>query len=245
MKKRIWELDAFRGLCILGVVAVHLIFDLVDLYGIVKWDYPGWFSFIKDWGGIVFLLLSGICATLGRHSLRRGIIVFACGMVCTAVTYYMTKLDFDSSIIIYFGVLHCLGICMILWATYKNMPWWALLLHGLLLAALGLYLDKLLTDHVLSTTDRWLMPLGLYWRGFESSDYFPLLPHLGFFLMGGALGKTLYKNKTSLLPKVNEKNILVRSLCFCGRQSLWIYLLHQPILSGICYLITQSSNSGG
>lgn len=245
MKKRIWELDAFRGLCILGVVAVHLIFDLVDLYGIVKWNYPAWFAFIKDWGGILFILLSGICATLGRHSVRRGLIVFACGMICTAVTYYMTRIGFDSYIIIYFGVLHCLGICMILWATYKNMPWWALLVHGLALAALGLYLDKLLTSHVLSTTDHWLMPLGLYWRGFGSSDYFPLLPHLGFFLIGAAIGKTLYKNKTTLLPKVKEKNPIIRALCFCGRQSLWIYLLHQPLLNGICYLITQSSNSGG
>lgn len=244
MKKRIWELDALRGLCILGVVAVHLIYDLVDLYGIVKWDYPAWFSFIKDWGGVIFILLSGICVTLGSHSLRRGIIVFACGMVCTAVTFYMTKLDFDPSIIIYFGVLHCLGTCMILWGTYKNMPWWGLLLHGIALAGLGLYLDGLLTSGHLVTDNRYLMPLGLYWRGFASSDYFPLLPHLGFFLLGAALGKTLYRKKTSLLPKITGKNPIVRFLCFCGKQSLWIYLLHQPILNSICYLITQLSHGG-
>ena len=245
MKKRIWELDAFRGICIIGVVIVHLIFDLVDLYGIVKWEYPAWFAFIKDWGGILFILLSGICATLGSHSVRRGLVVFACGMICTAVTWYMTKLDFDPSIMIYFGVLHCLGTCMILWATYKNMPWWALLLHGAVLAALGLYLDKLLMAYELTVTNRCLMPLGLYWRGFASSDYFPLLPNLGFFLIGAALGKTLYKRKASLLPKVNEKNPILRALRFCGKQSLWIYLLHQPVLNGICYLITLSSNSGG
>ena len=245
MKKRIWELDALRGLCIICVVIVHLIYDLVDLYGIVKWNYPAWFSFIKDWGGVIFILLSGVCATLGSHSVRRGLIVFACGMVCTAVTMYMTRLGFDGSIIIYFGVLHCLGTCMVLWATYKHLPWWALLLHGLVLAALGLYLDKLIMGYQLFTDSRYLMPLGLYWRGFASSDYFPLLPHLGFFLMGGVIGKTLYKRRTSLLPKVKEKNVIRRSLCFCGRQSLWIYLLHQPILNGICYLITQISNSGG
>ena len=244
MKKRIWELDALRGLCILGVVVVHLIFDLVDLYGIVKWEYPSWFSFIKDWGGIIFILLSGICVTLGSHSVRRGLIVFGCGMICTAVTFYMTKLDFDPSIIIYFGVLHCLGTCMVLWPTYKSMPWWGLLLHGLVLAVLGLYLDKLIMSYQLVTTNRYLMPLGLYWRGFASSDYFPLLPHLGFFLIGAALGKTLYKRKTSLMPKVKGKNPILRFFCFCGKQSLWIYLLHQPILNGICYLITESSHGG-
>lgn len=240
MKKRIWELDALRGLCIIGVVLVHLVYDLVDLYQIVKWDYPAWFSFIKDWGGIVFLILSGICVTLGSHSVRRGIVVFASGMLCTAVTYGMYRMGFGKSILIYFGVLHCLGICMLLWPTYKNMPWWALLLHGVVLAALGLYLDQLIIIRELFTTNRWLMPLGLYWQGFASSDYFPLLPHLGFFLIGAALGKTLYKRRTSLLPKVKDTNPILRFLRFCGKHSLWIYLLHQPVISGVCYLLTIS-----
>lgn len=237
MKKRIWELDAFRGLCIIGVVIVHLIYDLVDLYQIIDWKYPAWFAFIKDWGGILFLLLSGICVTLGSRSVRRGIIVFACGMVCTAVTYTMSRMGFDQSIIIYFGVLHCLGICMLLWPTYKNSPWWALLLHGIVLAVLGLYVDGLITDRALSTTNQWLMPLGLYWQGFASSDYFPLLPNLGYFLVGAAIGKTAYHKRETLLPKINPKNPILSAFQFCGRHSLWIYLLHQPILSGICMLL--------
>ena len=237
MKKRIWELDAFRGLCIIGVVLVHLVYDLVDLYGIVKWEYPAWFAFIKDWGGILFLLLSGVCVTLGSRSVRRGLIVFLCGMICTAVTYAMFRIGFGKSIIIYFGVLHCLGVCMLLWPTYKNMKWWGLLLHGIVLAALGLYLDHLLTQRLLSTTDQWLMPLGLYWKGFASSDYFPILPNLGYFLVGAAIGKTLYRKKETLLPMVNPRNPILRCLQFFGRHSLWIYLLHQPILSGICMLL--------
>jgi uncharacterized membrane protein len=240
VKKRIWELDAFRGLCIIGVVIVHLIYDLVDLYGIIKWDYPAWFAFVKDWGGIVFLILSGICVTLGSHNLCRGVIVFVCGMLCSAVTYGMYRMGFGMSIIIYFGVLHCLGVCMLLWSMYRHLPWWALLLQGLVLAMLGLYLDKLITAGDLILTDRWLMPLGLYWRGFASSDYFPLLPNLGFFLIGTALGKTVYKSRSSLLPKVNTNNVILRFLRFCGKHSLWIYLLHQPLISGICYLLTMS-----
>ena len=240
MKKRIWELDAFRGLCILCVVVIHLIFDLVELYRIVKWDDPQWFAFLKNWGGIVFLILSGTCVTLGSHSVRRGGIVFLCGMICTVATVGMTHMGFDRSLIIYFGVLHCLGTCMLLWPTFKNMPWWGLLLHGVVLAALGLYLGHLLNTRVLVITEPWLTPLGLYPTDFFSSDYFPLLPNLGFFLIGAALGKTLYKNKTTLLPKVNEKNIVIQCLAFCGKHSLWIYLLHQPVLNGICYLLTLS-----
>ena len=239
MKKRIWELDAFRGLCIIGVVIVHLVYDLVDLYGIVNWTYPSWFAFIKDWGGILFLVLSGICVTLGSRSVRRGLLVFLCGMICNAVTYGMYRTGFDVSIIIYFGVLHCLGVCMLVWPMYKALPWWALLLHGVILATLGLYFDSLLIARTLVVTDRWLMPLGLYWQGFASSDYFPLLPNLGFFLIGACLGKTVYRSKQSLLPKINNRTPILRCLQFCGRHSLWIYLLHQPILNGICMLLAK------
>lgn len=233
MKKRIWELDCLRGICILGVVIVHLIYDLVELYGILDWEYPALFVFIKDWGGILFLLLSGICVTLGSRSIRRGTLVFACGMVCTVVTYGMYYFKMANiGIIIYFGVLHCLGVCMLLWSLFKKCPWWLLAVIGIVLIAAGFYIDKnIYTDHL------WLMPLGLHTNPFYTSDYFPLLPYFGFFLLGAVLGRTAYAKKETLLPKVNAQNPVIRFFLLCGKHSLWIYLLHQPLLSGICYLI--------
>ena len=239
MKKRIWELDVLLGVCILGVLAVHFIYDLVELYQLVAWEYPPLFSFIKEWGGVLFLLLSGTCVTLGSHSVRRGIIVFACGLIISAVTYGMYHFGFTGKgIIIYFGVLHCLGVCMLLWPTYKNTPWWGLLLHGLFLVILGLYLSELQHSHQLTVASNYLVPLGLCPEGFLSSDYFPLLPNLGFFLIGSAIGKTLYRKKESLLPMVRQENCIVRFFSFFGRHSLLIYLLHQPLVAGILYLIT-------
>ena len=232
MKKRIWELDAFRGLCILGVVLVHLVYDLTELYGIIQWNPPEWFTFVKEWGGIVFLVLSGICVTLGSHCVRRGLVVLGGGLLCSFATYLMYKNGFDRSILIYFGVLHCLGCCMILWPLYKPLPWWALLFHGTVLVLGGFLVARL------AAPQSWMVVLGFQLRGFVTSDYFPLLPNLGFFLVGGGLGKLLYAKKKSLLPAISEKSRLVRPLCFCGRHSLWIYLLHQPVLSGICYLLT-------
>lgn len=232
MKQRIWELDALRGICILGMVVVHFIYDLVDLYALVDWQYPAAFLFIRDWGGVLFLLISGICVTLGSRSVRRGLTVFACGMLCTAVTAGMVALGFaGKSMVIWFGILHCLGICMLLWSPMKRLPVPALAVLGILLIGLGFYLDA-----NIRVDFPWLVPLGLRFPGFASSDYFPLLPYLGFFLLGAVLGKTVYRSKTSLLSRVNSQNPILRFLSGCGRHSLWIYLLHQPILTAIFLL---------
>ncbi len=233
MKKRIWELDALRGLCILGMVIVHFVYDLTSLYRLVDWQVPGWFLFIQDWGNLFFLLISGICVTLGSRCVKRGLVVFGGGMLCTLVTWGMVQfLNFDKSLMIYFGVLQCLGVCMLLWALLKRLPTWALGLLGAATVAAGLYLDRVtLVDFP------WLMPLGFTYPGFASSDYFPLLPNLGWFLLGAVAGRLIYRKKESLLPGVNPKNPLVATLLFFGKHSLLIYLLHQPVLSGICMLL--------
>lgn len=235
MKKRIWELDVLRGVCILGMVVVHLIYDLQTFFSLPFLADSQLFDLIKQWGGVLFLLISGICVTLGSHPVRRGLIVFACGLICSAVTAGMYFLNMaDKSIIIYFGVLHCLGVCMLLWPLFKRLPVWALGLLGLGLTVLGLWISgNVVVDFP------WLIPLGLVPGDFASSDYFPLLSNLGFFLVGAFLGKTLYRKKETLLPRVNPANPVLAFLTRLGKWSLPVYLLHQPIITGLLYLILE------
>lgn len=229
MKKRIWELDVLRGLALLGMIAVHLAYDLVELFRVWEPKDPWLFYLAQDWGGVIFLLLSGVCVTLGSAPVKRGLLVFGCGLLISGVTISMYLLGFaGSGIIIYFGVLHCLGTCMILWPVFRRCPVWLLAVLGGAMAALGLYLVNRVR-----IGDWWLVPLGVPCYGFSSADYFPLLPNLGYFLLGAVLGKTVYRKQESLLPKHNNGNPILRFLCWCGRKSLWIYLLHQPVLAGI------------
>ncbi|HIQ76952.1 MAG TPA: DUF1624 domain-containing protein [Candidatus Faecousia excrementipullorum] len=235
MKKRIWELDVLRGVCILGMVVVHLIYDLQTFFSLPFLADSQLFDLIKQWGGVLFLLISGICVTLGSHPVRRGLIVFACGLICSAVTAGMYFLNMaDKSIIIYFGVLHCLGVCMLLWPLFKRLPVWALGLLGLGLTVLGLWISgNVVVDFP------WLFPLGLVPGDFASSDYFPLLSNLGFFLVGAFLGKTLYRKKETLLPRVNPANPVLAFFTLLGKWSLPVYLLHQPVITGLLYLILE------
>lgn len=233
MKQRIWELDVFRGLCIIAMVVTHFYYDLVDLYHFAD-GYPLFIQFFFDWGGILFILLSGLCVTLGSHSVRRGSLVFACGLLVTLVTAGIYWLGFTGKgIIIYFGILHCLGICMLLWPLFKKCPTWLLAVLGVALIALGVYLRQ-----EVRVDFPYLIPLGVMYNGFSSSDYFPLLPNLGYFLLGAVIGRTVYKNKQTLLPKVNPDFFLLRFLRLCGRHSLLIYLAHQPVLAGFLAIVS-------
>lgn len=218
IRKRIWELDAIRGLCILGMIAVHLVYDLQLPTGPV-------FAFVQNWGGVLFFLLSGLCVTLGSHSVKRGALVLGAGLLCTAVTWAMGALSLlPSHMVIRFGVLHCLGLCMLLWPVFRRLPAWVLAVLGAALSVLGIYLTKTVV-----VSFRGFAWLGLMYPGYSSGDYFPLLPYLGFFLLGAWLGRVLYREKKSLMPHVGDF-WLFRALQWCGRQSLILYLLHQPVL---------------
>ncbi len=226
MKNRIWELDAFRGICILGMVIVHLLYDLNSAYHIPALQNSRLFRFFLDWGAVLFLLLSGICANLGSHPIRRGLTVFAGGLICSFATWLLYRLNLaPKSIIIYFGILHCLGICMLLWPIGKRLPGWLLLSLGAVLAAAGLLST--------ATGSWWTMPFGFPPKSFASSDYFPLLPNSGYFLMGSGLGKYVYKRKTTRFPNVNTHNPLITALTFTGRHTLFVYLLHQPVITAL------------
>jgi len=164
---------------------------------------------------------------------KRGLIVFACGMLCTAVTLGMVLLDLaDWDMVIWFGILHCLGCCMLLWPIVKKLPAVALAGIGVLFAAVGNWLYG-----VTPVDFPYLIFLGICPPRFFSPDFFPLLPNFGYFLLGAVLGRTVYRKQTSLFPNCDPNTPLVVFLSACGRHSLAIYLLHQPLLSGLCLLL--------
>ena len=232
-RDRIWELDAFRGICILCVIVIHFVFDLSYFLGL-HLGLPRAYYFVQENGGVLFILLSGICATLGSRSFRRGLIVFLCGMLITLVTFAMARLGMaGEDLIIHFGVLHLLGVSMMLYPALKKLPTWALTFLGAAIVIAG-YLLLARTFAVPG-----LFIFGIRTPDYNPGDYFPLLPFLGWFCLGIVLGRTLYREKKSLLPGAPKDARILRFFRFCGRHSLWIYLAHQPICYGLIELISR------
>lgn len=228
-KTRIWELDAFRGICIIGMAAVHLIWDLDNIF-MPDFDPPALYDLAIKYGALLFIFLSGLCATLGSKSLKRGAVVFGCGLLVTAA-FEVLGSRFDGFDPVYFGILHLLGACMIAYPLFKNLPLWLTALFGMGFIWLGFYFEGIHCDFAP------LLVLGIKTQIRGMSDYFPLFPNLGYFLLGSVVGRLLYKNKKSLLPNVPTDNFVIKALTFCGRQSLFIYILHQPVIFGILLFV--------
>ena len=209
------------------MVGLHLCWDLSSTFGI---RLGGFLRACMQWGGGIFFLLAGISATLGHRPVRRGLTVFGCGLLCSAATAAVYLLGFaDRGILIYFGTLHCLGLCMLLWPVFGRLNARILLFVGLFLTAVGIFLSQSGLPGSF-----WLLPFGLPPEGLATADYFPLLPFLGVFLLGACLGRKLYPQSASLFSCSPPG--WAKPLCLCGRKALPIYLLHQPVITAVMFL---------
>jgi len=232
VNKRFWEIDSLRGIAIILMVVSNLATD-VGYFGIWSINtYSGFWLYLARAVVSMFILLAGISLTLSYSRVRnkkpmeihkkyllRGTKIFGLGMVITLVTWVFLKEDF-----ILFGVLHLIGVSIILGHLLLKHPRVSLLL-GISFLILGIYLQTMAFDFP------WLVWLGFRPEGFYSVDYVPVLPWFGVFLTGMFLGNKFYpEGKRIFKLRDFSGSKLFALLSFLGRNSLKIYFIHQPVL---------------
>ena len=99
--------------------------------------------------------------------------------------------------------------------------------------AVGLGIAVTLLNRSMTIRFDWLLPLGIHTPGYYSFDYFPFIPWFGVFLLGATLGRTAYTSRKSLLPW----NLPQSFVNVAGRHSLLIYILHQPVILAVLYVL--------
>lgn len=243
MKKRLHFLDALRGVTLISMIAYHGMWNLVYLFGVqVPW-YRGTPGYL--WQQSIcwtFILLSGFCWSFSRNHVKRGLLVFGGGAVVTAVTCLAMP---ENRIL--FGVLTCIGSCMLLLIPVekgaKKVPARAglvlsfglfFLLRNCAEGTLGF--EGLVLCSLPQTVYRNYLTayLGFPQGGFFSTDYFPLIPWFFLFVAGYFLQRLL--DEKGLNEKLFAKGE-IPVLNWIGRHSLIVYLLHQPVLYGLGMLI--------
>ncbi len=223
IKKRIWELDFLRGVALILMIYFHIIYDLNEMYNLNVNYLSGINYYIGKLSAILFMLLSGTSSGLSRNNIKRGLKVLGIAIVLTIITHL-----YDPSFGIKFGILHFLGTCMLLSPLLIKLNKYLLIIVG----TAAILLDNLLSG--INPSTNILFPFGIYNSSFSSSDYYPLIPWIGVFIYGFALGKFLYTQKQSRLPFTPKNNIINKA----GRHTLIIYLAHQPVIMAVLYLLS-------
>lgn len=248
LEGRFWEVDLARGLAVVMMVLFHLAYDL-SYFGVYGLDmYSGfWFYFARATASI-FILLAGVSLSISASRarlqgldqklylkfVRRGMEIFSLGLGITAVTYLLIGNGF-----IIFGILHFIGLSIILAYPFLNLKALNMMIGAAIIVA-GIYLQGLEFNFP------WLLWLGLAPKGFYTLDYFPLFPWFGVILIGIFLGDVLYDGYTRRYTgRINLPDLSgsapAKPFVFLGQNSLVIYLVHQPVLIAVLYLLGKIS----
>ena len=175
-----------------------------------------------------FIAISGVCARLSKRPLRRGLIVLAAALLVSAVTYLVGAP-------VYWGILHLLGVCMLLYAAARKR-WEALPGIYACGAALLIFALTFMLPIRVRVGVPFLFPLGLRTAAFASADYYPLLPWGALFFAAAAAGERLGD-----MPPEKKYASAPRALAWLSRRSLLIYLVHQPVLLALTALLQRAA----
>ncbi len=245
-KPRIHLIDELRGFAIFCMVFFHAFFTVGYIFNISwgQWLYHFFVPAEPFFAGL-FILISGVACNLSHSNLERGVKLALIALIVTLVTFLAKDLIGEQNLI-QFGILHMLACGMLLYGLsnkyLKLVPsWLGILLNVVLFVITFQIVDGYFgIPYLLSVRipESWystsfLFMFGLPNKDFISSDYFPLFPWIFLFLVGTYLGRIGIRKK---FPKFMFKKRL-GFFGFLGRHSLLIYLVHQPVIIGICYAV--------
>jgi uncharacterized membrane protein len=226
---RVRRVDALRGSALCLMFVYHFAFDL-RFYRVVTADFehdPFWLAFR---GLIVtsFLLLVGVSLVLAdragasnSHFWKRVGVIVACALAASIGSWLLFPQTF-----ITFGILHCIAVASVLAWPCVRRPALALAIGAAVIAIAFAFSNPLFDSRAWS------------WIGFTThkpatEDYVPLFPWAGVVFVGIALGHALSRTSFRALAPLSHAP---RWLTFLGRHSLFVYMVHQPILLGVLWM---------
>ena len=237
MPERILWIDVIRGVSILAMITFHFAFDLM-YFGFAKSDLiyqPDWRLF-ERMIAFSFLFIAGLSLFITHGSLikwnsfiKRYGVTAICAVLISTVTYVLFNGD-----MIRFGILHAISVSGLISLLLLKLNSFFLALLAVIIFLINLIIPQPVEGDYFW---QWLIYTN---ETPHSLDYRPIIPWITPFILGMA-SYQLFK-KWGLLE--TNKIIIYRELSilsWLGRNSLIIYLIHQPILFGGFFLFLKIS----
>lgn len=211
---------------------LEMLYNFADIYVESSLRMFFWPVFV-----FIFFFISGACTRISKNNFKRGFKLLAVAGFVTWITYMAEIILAFEGAVILFGVLHCLAFCILIFAIFELVltPIKNKKIKGIIYCVIGLALEiyclakgmgiyQISYDFKTLDNENLLIGLFLYTKQFAkiTSDYFPLLPYISYFFIGGGLANLLYRDKASIMPKLEQK--VFGPIIYCGQKSLWIYI---------------------
>jgi uncharacterized membrane protein len=175
----------------------------------------------------LFLFIVGVSLVLANNDKinwkkvqKRAIILFASSALISLVTYFIFPHTW-----VYFGVIHYIFVASIAALPFLKRP---LLALGLSIGIATLYFSGIINMHPLFN----LLASSLHLPKYHTQDLVPFIPWFATTLAGVSFaGFGLHRFLDIKSNKFFDK------LSFIGKHALLIYLIHQPILFALLYIL--------
>ncbi len=241
--KRILFMDEMRGLAVFLMVFYHGFYTLGFLFD-MAWARALFLFFmpVEPLFAGLFIFICGISCCLSHSNVRRGLLLLAVALTITLVMWIFLPEE-----IILFGILHFLSVSILLYALLHRVldkipplvgllacaflmliTWWIPVYNGSQVGIKGL-LSWPVSDTL--KNQLWLYPVGFSY--IECGDYFPLLPWIFCFLGGSFCGVWA---KAGRFPAWMYRKHLP-GVSILGRHALIVYIVHQPVIFGVCWVV--------
>ncbi|WP_158607711.1 DUF1624 domain-containing protein [Flexivirga caeni] len=238
-------IDLARGVAIVAVVAFHTTWDLGNLR-LIRWNIGEHFAGTALAHTIAgtFLVLTGASLVLahGRRSRwpafwRRELKLVACALLLTAASWVYQPRE-----VITFGILHSIAAASLLVLPAMRGPRWTAWAAALVAVALPWMIH-------LPGRSSWSSWTGLADGTRPTLDWQPVLPWLALAFAGVGVMRWLlspgrpgseHAAASAKLRSWQPAFKPARWVATAGRHTLAIYLLHQPIVFGVLWLVARS-----
>jgi len=229
-------LDILRGICIVLMILFHLNYSLVNIFGseIINFSQYFWYIVGKI-SALGFMIISWVSFYLAKQKyseqdLRNKYFKYAWVLALIALGITLVTYFFIPEQLILFGILHLFAVSFFLLVFVSKLGYYCGIVAGMLIFLWLIF--------PVSVENRFLFPFWFTHSEFYSADYYPLIPYFWYILWWYFIALLSDRYNFLRYLRVERDLYFVEALTArIGKYSLIIYLIHQPIIITLLYIM--------